>query len=302
MRELSSYGAAEWLRAAPFAHGLRRGRNILVDRIYARRVAQGQPALVARLAQEAREGRPLAFTIAFNLPEAIELLADAMARFAPEAALVVCDNSSNPDARAAIARFCAARGVACLGLPPSPYAGGRNGSRSHGVALNWVHGNLVRPAGAKVFAFLDHDLVPLAPVDLAALVSGQPCYGMVRQGPMEGAWYLWPGLSVFDGQALTGTPLDFGTDTPLGLDTGGQNWHRLYRALDPSGLRHAETCTVHLEDPATGVPTAHLLADQWLHVGGVGHAGTASALARAKAAFAADPEGLLPRLLASRSP
>lgn len=304
MKALASYGVGEWLSGDPLAHRLRRARNILVDRIYRDRKAEGQAELVARL-----KGAPsLAFTVAFNLPGAIALLADAMGRFVPGTALVVCDNSNDPEARAAIAELCRARGLFYCPLPPSPYRGKRNGSRSHGVALNWILANLVRPAAPKVFAFLDHDLVPLAPADLPALVKGQLFYGMVRQSDRrDGPWYLWPGFSVFDYEAVKAHPLDFGTDTPLALDTGGQNWTVLYRHFDLAGLRQATRCTVYLEEAMArakgeegGESSRYLLTDGWLHIGGVGHrVGGLNALERTQLAFAEDPDGLLARLLAT---
>lgn len=296
MRALKDYTPAQWLAAAPAIHRLRRGRNLLVDRIYRRRAAPGQAELVARL--RGSDAPALAFTIAFNLPQAVALLADGMAHFLPGIPLVVCDNSSRPEARTAIAALCAARGLAYCSLPPAPLKGGVNGSRSHAVALNWVLHNLIRPAAPKVFALLDHDLVPLAPVDLAALVARQPAYGMVRHGTRFGGWFLWPGYSVFDFAAVAHLPLDFGTDTPLTLDTGGQNWSVLYRDLDLPGLAQAITRTAWLPDPETGTPEPYLLADGWLHVGGAGHrGGGAAALATVQAAYRADPDGLLARLM-----
>ncbi|MFS8035436.1 hypothetical protein ACI7BZ_00470 [Xanthobacter sp. AM11] len=304
MRALSDYSLKDWLTAAPLAHRLRRARNCAVDRLYARRRAEGQAKLVARLKDE--PAPVLAFTVAFNSAEAIALLSDAMARFVPDAALVVCDNSSDAAARPLIAALCAARGHAYVSLPPSPYRGARNGSRSHAVALNWVHANLIRPAAPRLFALLDHDLVPLEPCDLAARVRGQPCYGMVRRGEGRGeagrAWYLWPGYSVFDFSAVSGLPLDFGTDTPLTLDTGGQNWRVLYRNLDLSALRQATSRRVRLTDPQTGEAEPFLLTDGWLHVGGAGHrGGGAGALRRVRAAYDADPAGLIATLRAGPS-
>ncbi len=296
MRALTDYTPAEWLALAPAIHRLRRGRNVLVDRIYRRRAAAGQGELVARL--RALDVPAVAFTIAFNLPQAIALLADGMARVLPAIPLVICDNSSRPEARAAIAALCAERGLAYCSLPPPPHKGGVNGSRSHAVALNWVLHNLIRPARPKVFALLDHDLVPLAAVDLPSLVAHQPAYGMVRHGTRFGGWFLWPGYSVFDFQAVQDLPLDFGTDTPLTLDTGGQNWSVLYRNLDLGTLAQATTRTAWIPDPQTGTPEPYLLADGWLHVGGAGHrGGGAAALATVQAAYRADPDGLLARLL-----
>lgn len=306
MRVLSDYSASEWLKAVPLAQRLRRARNVLVDRVYRDRRAEGQDALVERLA--ACDAPALAFTVAFNMPGAISLLADAMARFVPRSALVVCDNSTDPAARETVSSFCRERGIFYCALPPSPYRGARNGSRSHAVALNWVTHNLVRPAAPKVFAFIDHDLVPLAPADLAALVAGQPCYGLVRHSERGDApWYLWPGYSVFDFEVVRDFALDFGTDTPLTLDTGGQNWTRLYRHLDLAQMRQALRRRVFLDDlvlPKGGASTERrgsmLVDETWFHIGGAGHrVGGVSALERLQVAFAEDPDGLLARLVAT---
>ncbi|MFG1378798.1 hypothetical protein [Xanthobacter autotrophicus] len=297
MRDLADYSLKDWLGAAPLAHRLRRARNLLVDRIYARRPAPGQAALVARL--KAQGAPALAFTVAFNMPEAIALLAEAMGRFLPDAPLVVCDNSTDPAARAAIAAFCAERDMAYCPLPPSPYRGGRNGSRSHAVALNWIWANLVRKVAPPVVALLDHDLIPLAGDNLPARVAAQPCYGMARHSEGNGAWYLWPGFSVFNYAAVKGLPLDFGTDTPLTLDTGGQNWTVLYRRLDRDTLAFAATRSVFVADPDSGALEPHLLVDGWLHAGGAGHGGRGQVFDAVRSAFDADPDGLLARLLAS---
>lgn len=299
MRDLSNYSLKEWLSGAPLVHRLRRARNVMVDRIYRGRRGEGQAVVV-----EAIRGAPVvAFTVAFNMPEAIAFLSDAMARFLPGTPLVVCDNSTSAEARAAIAGLCAERGHPYCALPPSPYRGGKNGSRSHAVALNWILANLVRPAAPRVFALIDHDLIPLAPADLAAGLSGQPCYGLVRYGEGNGAWYLWPGYCVFDFDAVKALPLDFGTDTPLTLDTGGQNWSVLYRTLDLPRLKLASRRRVYLTDPETGESEHFLLTDRWLHVGGAGHRGGGpGALRRVRRAYDADPDGLIATLEASGPP
>ncbi len=294
MRQLQHYTAQEWLTGTPLAHRLRRARNVMVDRIYRRHRAPGQDELVERLRQH---GNGLAFTVAFNMPEAIELLIEAMGRFMPDMPLVVCDNSSDPEARARNAAICAAHQgppfVAYCDMPTAPFKGGRNGSRSHAVALNWIFHNLIRPAAPRMFALLDHDLLPLAPVDLPALVANRACYGMVRS---EGdAWYLWPGYSVFNFGKVGHLPLDFGTDTPLGLDTGGQNWSVLYRHLNRAECS-ADVRPMRVVDPLHGMTDHYLMVDDWLHAGGAGHGGEL-AFAAVRRAYEQDPEGLRESLI-----
>ena len=66
MRDLADYAPAEWLALTPLAHRLRRARNVVVDRIYARRRTREQAEVVARIAAE--RAPVVAFTVAFNLP------------------------------------------------------------------------------------------------------------------------------------------------------------------------------------------------------------------------------------------
>ncbi|MEP9375493.1 hypothetical protein ABLE91_02170 [Aquabacter sp. CN5-332] len=299
MRDLGNYSLRDWMGAMPLAHGARRLRNMAVDRVYGKRQAEGQAALLAELSRF--RGEFLVFTVAFNMPEAIAFLSQAMARAMPGLALVVCDNSTDPAARARIAALCTQEGRLYCPMPAAPQLHSRpNGSRSHGVALNWIWRNLIRPTRPRGFALIDHDLIPLAADDLSSRLAHQPVYGMVRKGERFGGWFLWPGYSLFDFAAVEHLPLDFGTDTPLTLDTGGQNWRVLYRDLSLPALDRAQTWEVMLPDPDTGEPEPFLLVDTWLHVGGAGHrGGGAAALERARRAYAADPEGLLGRLMAT---
>ncbi len=302
MRDLKDYALGDWMRALPLTHGARRLRNVAVDRIYQSRRAHGQDAFLADLARF--QGQFVAFTVAFNLPEAIAFLSQALARAMPDLPLVVCDNSSDPLARTRIAAICAEAGHLYCPMPPAPKVSSRpNGSRSHGVALNWIWSNLIRPLRPSGFALIDHDLIPLAKQNLQACVADQPVYGMVRRGRKFGGWYLWPGYSVFDFAAVESLPLDFGTDTPLTLDTGGQNWRVLYRGLSLPALQRAHTFEVDVSDPETGETEPYLLADGWLHVGGAGHrGGGAAALQRVRRAYEADPDGLYGRLMAHARP
>ena len=212
----------------------------------------------------------MAVTIAFNTPLAIDWLAESLAAHAPHIALVVCDNSSDPEARAAIAALCAKRGVAYLSMPRVPVPLQRNPSRSHGFAMTWAFHNVVRPLAPAAFAFLDHDLVLTAPVSLAGLVRSQPVYGLLADHPEWGTWALWGGYAVFDFAAVGQLPLDFGTYHTMGLDSGGRNWPVLYRQLDRSGFSFARHRweQVRLGD---GETTDVEMIDAWMHVGEVSH-------------------------------
>ena len=290
-------GMAGLVASLPGLHTLNHMRYAVLDRLYRGRPAQGQAEVVEALSRR-RDGA-LALTIAYNVPEAVALLADSMARFAPGTPLLVCDNSTEPEARRALAAIAAEKGLYYLALPPAPFVRVRT-ARSHAAAANWVFHNVLRKVRPRVFAMLDHDLVLLKPTDLAALVARQPAYGLQRWSNRVKAWYLWPGFSIYDG-SLIAKPLDFGPDRLLGTDTGGRNWHVLFRKLDVSGFAWPHARSVRVPSPdggenATGWSEPKMLLDAWLHVGGASYRGGETALAEIRRAFDADPDGLFARL------
>lgn len=280
------------LARVPGLHWVNHARYLALDLLHRRQPAPGQAELVAAL--KAKAGGAIAITIAYNVPEAIALLADSMARFLPGTPLVVCDNSTDLEARAAIAAIARERGAFYLAVPPAPLVRART-ARSHAAAANWVFHNIVRAVRPKAFAYIDHDLVALKPMDLAAGLAGQPIYGAPRPSTRSVTWYLWPGFSVFDG-ALADQPLDFSPDRLLGTDTGGRNWHILYRRLDFHALRWPQSRTVSVPHADGTWSEPKMLIDGWLHVGGASYRGGVTALDEIRAAFDADPDGLIQRL------
>jgi len=284
----------ERLVTLPGLHWINHARYAVLDRIYWSRPAAGQQAVVEAL--RAQAGGTLALTIAYNVPEAVALLADSMARFLPGTPLLVCDNSTEPQARAELAAIAQARGLCYLPLPPAPMVRVRS-ARSHAAAANWVFHNIIREVRPKAFAFLDHDLVALRPMDLAAPLARQKVFGLKRQSTRTPAWYLWPGFSVFEG-SLVGRSLDFGPDRLLGTDTGGRNWYALYQDLDPETLAWPDARAVLVPDEARGgfLGEPRMLVEGWLHVGGASYRGGISALDAIRAAYDADPDRLIARL------
>jgi hypothetical protein len=272
VRRLRDYALRDWLAADPLRHGVRRARNHAILQYYKARRVDRQDELIARLRPVAA-GKTAVFTVAFNSSRTIEWQADGFAKYGAGAVLVVCDNSPIEDARKKIEAACLARGVAYVRLPRPPLAALllTNPPLSHGVALTWIFYNLVRPLAPRVFAFIDHDLIPLSPLDLAERLGDRPVYGLKSDREAFGTWSLWAGYSVFDFAVAGPLPLDFTTDSSLQLDTGGQNWSRLYRFIPPEGLRFADHWSepVHLDgdDAATAVE----MIDGWLHIGGVSY-------------------------------
>ncbi len=282
MRELNTYTAREWLQAQPVVDGIKLVRNTAAERFYRSRQS---PDLDRFLHDHAGlRDRTIAVAVAFNTPWAIRLLLRTTSENFVDATLIVVDNSSKGEAREEIRALCAEAGVPYLPLPPNPI---RHACRSHGAALNWTYHNLIVPLRPAVFAFIDHDLFPLSPIDLASRVADQPVFGLST--PPGFGWSIWAGYCVYDFAEASQHELDFGTDRARGHDTGGRNWVEYYRHLDRDRIRLVDPQIVALKDPVTDNMFEVQMMDVFAHVGQVSHTGTVAERREFFARFVDDP-------------
>jgi hypothetical protein len=254
-RSLRDYSRHDWARLRPVTQTYKTLRYDAVNALYMRR-GRVDASLAARL-----RGRGIVCSIAFNNDWAIDRQSRLMRRYLVGADYLVADNSGDDAAAARIAALCAAHGAHYLRLPRSPT---RGASRSHGLALNWVCRNLIAPLEPPAFGFVDHDIFPTAPVDVAALLREQPVYGRLVE--RFGRWYLWAGFCFFRGAVLRERKLDFRQDWFLGLDTGGANW-RFYAALDRAALAFPRERQIHAGPGGDGMADAIDLIGDWIHCG-----------------------------------
>ncbi len=266
MRELHEFAAGEWLRLVPLAQGLRQLRN---DLLLARYLRARTPDLEPFLAeQQSLRGRQVALVIAFEQPWALDWQLRMAARNLPGTQVLVFDNSRDAEKRRQIRHVCDHHGVPYLGLPPYRT---RHANRSHGMAMSWIHHNVVRPLEPDVFGYLDHDLIPVAPVDVGERVGAQPVFGLPNIG-RPGYWSLWAGYCFFRHAFTRGKPLNFLYDFSRELDTGGRNWDVLYRGLDRASLRFAPQEFVALRPAGQAEARKVEIVDgAWVHVGGVSY-------------------------------
>jgi hypothetical protein len=260
-RSFSEYSLDDWKRLRPITEGIKTVRYHIVDSLYRRRAARsGDLAAIARTLRD----RNVLFTIAFEDPEAIAWQAALVRHFVPSALHVIVDNSLDDAAAAGIERTCRDGGVAYLRTPHNPWPAP---SRSHGIALNWVWHNLVRPGRPRAFGFLDDDLFPTAPDDPFEPLSRQDVYGFVRHGMQAGSgrWFLWAGFCTIRFDKVQSLALDFGQDWFLGLDTGGGNWRSLYRHLDLAALEQAPAREVPYRDGVETRQGPFQWIGTWLH-------------------------------------
>jgi len=261
--DLRDYSARQWLKLDPLVHAFKQARNDLVQAAYLRRQADGMAPFLRQL--EGRASAPLACVIAFERPWVTAWQIRMARRYFEDTTLVVLDNSRNPARRAEVLQVCSDAGVPCLALPPN---GTRHVNRSHGMALSWTWHNVIRPLQPEVFAFLDHDLLPLKRVSLRERIGDRPLFGLLRD--REHGWHLWAGYSVFRYDAVRGLVLNFLYDFSRDLDTGGRNWRPLYRHYNRAQLRFARRWIGPL---SLGGETRQMevIDDRWLHLGGVGY-------------------------------
>lgn len=242
-------------------------RNKAVDAYFKSRGRTGAISLLTRLAGSS--DTCIFFTIAFNSPWVIDIITYAWARNVANAKLVVVDNSSLKGHRERIRDICARRNVEYLALPKNPEW---NPNRSHGIAMNWVFYNIVRHLRPDTFGFIDHDCIPVAPIDFSARMMGKKLYGQeLRSMRFDDAWYLWAGLCLYRYAVVDGLELDFKHQVEAGMDTGGSNWQALYRNISK---QDAMLVTNEIVDiTMNGQPTAQQFLDGvFLHIGGASYA------------------------------
>ncbi|WP_421917186.1 hypothetical protein [Mesorhizobium sp.] len=236
----------------------------VVRRNYFRSRASAEGAAFADALKQTGSTR-FCFVVAFNTPWVIDAMTKAWSMYSRNMTLVVIDNSSNAAARDAIGRICVARGIKYFALHKNPE---RHPSRSHGVALNWIFHHVISRLEPDLFGLLDHDCIPIAPLDIPSQLTDKIGYGVKRDattnylftaGPNEPGWYFWPGFCFLKFSAVRGLDLDFTPRMEWGMDTGGGNWPLLYShlKLDDIAIAYETVVTVHAE----GTEGSHQLVD-----------------------------------------
>lgn len=265
MRKFSNFSASEWLRLLPLKHALKQVRNDAWLVLYKR----FRPKALAPFLKEMERyrDRNIALVVAFEQPWALDWLLRMAERNLTDTAVLVFDNSRRVAARLEIERVCRERGVPYLLLPANPT---RHANRSHGMAMTWIFHNVVRAIQPRLFAFVDHDMIPVQKIDLSERLSEQPFFGFTYASTW--AWHLWAGYCLYDFSAVSRLPLNFLYDFSQNLDTGARNWRCLYKNHRLNLLRQAESALVAVTDPVTGISHQVQMVDQrWLHIGSISY-------------------------------
>ncbi len=288
MKSLAEYTFGDWRRLRPVTHWLKTVRYRATDRRYTRLLPREGDIMALR---DAIRGQRLLLTVAYSDPQAIDWQARLIKQYVPTALYLIADNSPDDESATALRALAERDNLLYVRLPQNPW---HAGSRSHGIALNWIWRNIIRSGEPERFGLLDDDLFPTAPDDPFAALDRQDFYGVVREA--HGRWFLWAGFCFYRFDKVKNRPLDFGQDWFNGLDTGGGNWRVLYRDTDRASLRELETRFVPFKPGVEVQDGPFQWCGVWLHeVGQMGQ----EELVREKRRVVADL--LRPHLLSAGS-
>ena len=274
MKHFFEFSRGEWLKLLPLRHAAKQLRNDALLHHYLKRLPEALPAFLRKHAH--LQDKNIVLIIAFEQSRVLDFLLTKASRFLPDAHFLVFDNSSKATARPEIEEVCRKHKAGYLALPSNSI---KHPNRSHGIAMTWIFRNIVRAIKPRMFAFIDHDLIPFKTVDLRKTLSGRPFYGPVKTHKSAEAdkigdqcWSLWAGYCLYDFSKVKDLPLNFLYDFSRGLDTGGRNWECLYKNYDRPRPAFADSRKISLTDSKTGIVHKIRMVDgRWLHFRGTSY-------------------------------
>jgi len=210
----------------------------------------------------------VAVVVAFEQPWALNWLLKMAKKNLKKTSILVFDNSRKLALRQKIELVCKKNEVFYYSLPEYRT---RHVNRSHGMALSWIYTNVIKTLQPKIFGFIDHDLIPLNPIDFSKAINSQPFYGRVT-GNKPGFWSLWAGYCLFDFNYLADKKINFLYDFTKGLDTGGRNWDSLYSHFQKNQLAFAPSTikTIYLPKFKNGTDVS-FIDNKWIHIGRISY-------------------------------
>jgi hypothetical protein len=274
LQHFLDFSKSDWLKLLPLRYAFKQVRNDLVQGAYLKRLPKALPGFLRGCAD--LQDKNIVLIVAFEQPRVLDFLLGKATRFLPDVELLVFDNSPRPAARSEIERVCREHNVSYFALPSNSI---RHPNRSHGMAMTWVFRHVVRALKPRMFAFIDHDLIPFQTVEFAKALAGRPFYGPVRANQSADpadignrSWSLWAGYCLYDFSAVKDLPMNFLYDFSRGLDTGGRNWNCLYKNYNQPRPAFADSYKISLTDSRTGVAhQVRIVDNRWLHFRGAGH-------------------------------
>lgn len=206
---------------------LKNKRNTLINYYFLKQRSSDIELVLSELQNE----KSVVFSISFNKPKCVEVMIFSWKKYAANTRMVIVDNSSDQNARLEIQNLCRANHCLFIALPRNPEW---HPNRSHALAMNWVFYNIVKKCKPLLFGYLDHDCFPFDKFDLNKKMDKFLIYGEKRNSEKKAkVWNLWAGFCFFNFgfiQTQSGS-INFFHSIELGLDTGGNNWHTVYKNI-----------------------------------------------------------------------
>ena len=129
--------------------------------------------------------------------------------------------------------------------------------------------NLSQFTISEWFGFLDHDMIPVSPIQLSQRIASQEVYGTLNDG--NSCWNLWVGYCFFKYAKVASLPMNFLYDFSRGLDTWGRNWDYLYSQYARPQIKFADDIRIELKINDQFQSTVQLIDNAWVHIGGVSY-------------------------------
>ena len=266
MLKLSEFSVKDWLKLRPLDVAFKQVRNDVWLKYYVNK----KPAELSQFLTDNSHlaGRNIAIVVAFEQPWAVNWLLQMAKKNLMNTTVLVLDNSHKTAARAELAAVCKQNGTPYLALPMNRT---KHVNRSHGMAMSWIYDNVINIIQPKLFAFIDHDLIPVSEVDFEERLANQQFFGRAG-GKFPQYWSLWAGYCIFIYAAFKHQPLNFLYDFSRGLDTGGRNWDSIYSHFDKAQIYFASRTYKNLKLPTVENYTKVEFVDEcWIHMGSISY-------------------------------
>lgn len=251
----------EWLLGVPLKWHLKYLRNKLISHWYVSQEVSDQKVFFNLLNSyfSNKRDRFLFASIAFERPEAIHRQALQMKKFSSSGLYVVLDNSNSSKSARQIQHACLEMGVPYLKLPRTFT---KHPNRSHSMALQWIFINIICNLDLDGFGYLDHDIMPVRPVDPFLKHQGCNVFGRRWDSKINQTWQLWPGFAFFTRDSYRGKKVDFFYDFSNKLDTMGMAYNSIFKYYDCK-----ECFCSYKEIAVSKLGFIQLLDNDWLHLG-----------------------------------
>jgi len=264
---LNEYSLIQWIKLDPLSIAFKEFRNDILLKVYLKQ----KPPLLFQYLKSIRNlsGSNLVIIVAFEQPWILNWLLKMAKNNLTNASILVFDNSRNKLIRNKIEKVCIGNKIKYFPLPANNTL---HVNRSHGMAMTWIYENVIRELKPKIFAFIDHDLIPTNPINIENRISKQVCFGRLSSRGSNKYWSLWAGYCIFNFSKLKNKSLNFLYDFSRGLDTGGRNWDEIYSNINKSKIDFASKIYHYLSLPLSQeVIKIEVIDEDWIHIGGVSY-------------------------------